>query len=535
MSKVIARKYRPQTFRQVLGQETTVTTLKNAIRQKRLANAYLFSGSRGTGKTTLARILAKALNCFNPQNEEPCNECASCREITAGYSLDVLEIDGASHRGIEDIRQINETVSYASSNKYKIYLIDEVHMLTKEAFNALLKTLEEPPENVIFLFATTEPHKVLPTILSRCQRFQLNRIPLATIIEKLSEIANDLNIQVEPKALHLIAGRAEGGLRDAESLLDQIISFHGESITEEVVASSLGLVSKDLFFEIDGAAKEGDLGKAFEVSELIFSQGKDFIQFTEALAEHFRLLLEIKLSQGIPEHLSILKEEYPLYLNSAAHYSKENLLHLLEELIDAMNEIRFAPNSRIYLERLLLNVLRSHRRVPIEHLVKRLSDLEETLLKLPFEKASFVGEETRFEGEETRDVLPLANEPQTKLAPTLQQVKATSGAEIAQERRATSFEREANDPPTFQEVKAKRAAETQKANKEENKVKEPMPLVRPPQTSAPRPIPQPPPKPVVNNEILTPRPSLTKEQESRFDTILQFMAVELEGKIEKHP
>ena len=226
--QVLARKYRPQHFNEVLGQDAIVTTLKNAIKHNRLAHAYLFCGSRGTGKTTLARVFAKALNCQSPTSDaEPCNKCSSCKEIAAGNALDVLEIDGASHRGIDDIRQINETVGYASSSgKYKIYIIDEVHMLTKEAFNALLKTLEEPPLKVIFLFATTEPHKVLPTILSRCQRFNLNRISLDTIVDKLRQIAIDQNVEIDEEALYLLAQRAEGGLRDAESLFDQIIAFH---------------------------------------------------------------------------------------------------------------------------------------------------------------------------------------------------------------------------------------------------------------------------------------------------------------------
>ena len=211
--QVIARKYRPQTFADVLGQSPIVTTLKNAIKKNRLAHAYLFCGSRGTGKTTLARVFAKALNCLQPtQDGEPCNQCTSCRGIVSGSSMDVLEIDGASNRGIEDIRQINETVGYAtSSGKYKIYIIDEVHMLTKEAFNALLKTLEEPPAKVLFFFATTEPHKVLPTILSRCQRFNLSRISPQLIVNKLARIAKDLNAVAEEEALHMIATRAEIG------------------------------------------------------------------------------------------------------------------------------------------------------------------------------------------------------------------------------------------------------------------------------------------------------------------------------------
>src|SRR3989344_5068218 len=225
--QVIARKYRPQSFSDVVGQGPAVTTLKNAIRFDKVAHAYLFCGSRGVGKTTLARLFAKALNCSSPTSDlEPCNECPSCVEITSGQSLDVIEIDGASNRGIDDIRQINETVGYAPAlGKYKIYIIDEVHMLKKEAFNALLKTLEEPPEKAKFFFATSEPHKGLPTIISRCQRFDLARIQPSLIASKLGSIARDLNRDVEPAALHLIASFAEGSLRDAESLFDQILCF----------------------------------------------------------------------------------------------------------------------------------------------------------------------------------------------------------------------------------------------------------------------------------------------------------------------
>src|SRR3984957_4201366 len=225
--QVLARKYRPQSFQEVLGQEAIITTLKNAIKNNRLAHAYLFCGSRGTGKTTLARIFAKALNCQRPTEDlEPCNVCESCKEITSGSSLDVLEIDGASHRGIDDVRQINDTVGYScASGKYKIYIIDEVHMLTKEAFNALLKTLEEPPPKVKFFFATTEPHKIPATILSRCQRFNLRRISPSLIVQKLQRIAQDVKAEIDPEALHLIANMADGALRDAESLLDQVLSF----------------------------------------------------------------------------------------------------------------------------------------------------------------------------------------------------------------------------------------------------------------------------------------------------------------------
>ena len=224
--QTFTRKYRPQKFQEVVGQEAIVTTLKNAIRLKRSAHAYLFSGSRGVGKTTLARLFAKALNCQNLDGQiEPCNECVSCKEIASSRSMDVIEIDGASNRGIDDMRQINETITYAPARGYKIYIIDEVHMLTKEAFNALLKTLEEPPPAVKFFFATTEAHKVLPTIISRCQRFDLTQISHESIVTKLQAIAKESSREVEEEAMHLIARFSEGSLRDAESFLDQIFCF----------------------------------------------------------------------------------------------------------------------------------------------------------------------------------------------------------------------------------------------------------------------------------------------------------------------
>lgn len=376
--QVIARKFRPQTFKDVIGQEAIVTTLKNAIRFQRLAQAYLFCGSRGTGKTTLARLFAKALNCQHPTEDlEPCNQCASCREITSGSSLDVLEIDGASNRGIEDIRQINETVGYATaSGEYKIYIIDEVHMLTKEAFNALLKTLEEPPPKVKFFFATTEPHKVLATILSRCQRFNLSRIPQPLIMSKLRRIAQHLNVSVEEEALRLLAQRAEGGLRDAESLFDQILAFEEGAITVSSVTAILGLVPRDIYFEIDRAGKEGRFVKAFEIAHRVFSEGKDLTYFIEGLVDHLRQILLI-IAAGLDSPLvALTDEEKEKYGRAARLYSHEQCLDLIEYLIEAQHQLRITPFGKISLEAILLHVMQSHFRLPIEHLVRRLSELE---------------------------------------------------------------------------------------------------------------------------------------------------------------
>ena len=307
--QVLARKLRPQTFHEVVAQSTIVATLKNAIKEGRTAHAYLFSGCRGTGKTTLARLLAKALNCAHLTQEiEPCNLCPSCREIAAGHAIDVLEIDGASHRGIEDIRQINETIGFVPVGKrFKIYLIDEVHMLTKEAFNALLKTLEEPPGHVKFFFCTTEPHKIPATILSRCQRFNLRRIPADKMVAKLSQIATDCGVSSEKEALEILSEIAEGSLRDALSLLDQTIAFEKGRITVQTVIETLGLPSKEMLFSLAEAGVKNDLTVAFKISNEIFASGKNLSYFLEELISHFRTLLLIKngISPTLRDHEKI--------------------------------------------------------------------------------------------------------------------------------------------------------------------------------------------------------------------------------------
>ena len=376
--QVIARKYRPQTFADVIGQTAIVTTLKNALKFHKLAHAYLFCGCRGTGKTTLARVFSKALNCQKlTENFEPCNQCQSCLEISQGRSLDVIEIDGASHRGIDDIRQINDTIGYApSSGKYKIYIIDEVHMLTKEAFNALLKTLEEPPANVKFFFATTEPHKVLQTIMSRCQRFDLSRITFPLIQEKLSKIATDLAVAVEEDALGLIAKLSEGSLRDAESLFDQVLCYNEGTLTIEKISTSLGIVSTSAFFELDEAVLEQDYSYAFVLAERIFSSGKDLSYFLDSLMEHFRTILVFQLGQ--PPQLSPLNNKKYLHASSAV-YSQEQCLYILDYLLGWIQQLSKSTFKRISIEMILLHIIRSKKRMPIDALVRRLHELQKTL------------------------------------------------------------------------------------------------------------------------------------------------------------
>jgi DNA polymerase-3 subunit gamma/tau len=376
--QVIARKYRPKTFASIVGQEAIVTTLKNGLRLNRLAHAYLFCGCRGTGKTTLARVFAKALNCNNlSQDFDPCNACSSCLDINAGRSLDVLDIDGASNRGIDDIRQINETIGYApASGKYKIYIIDEVHMLTKEAFNALLKTLEEPPTNVKFFFATTEPHKVLPTIISRCQRFDLNRIPPEILKKKLAWIAQDLNVSCEEDLFSLIANLSEGSLRDAESLFDQMICYAEQPISIEKASAALGLMPQATFLMLDKAFEEQNFCFAFELANDIFASGKDISYFIDHLIEHYRCHLKLKVNRSASFLTAQLKEQYR---SSSLIYTEEHCLYILDFLIHWQQQMGKTSWKRISLEMILLHIIRSKHRITLPQLVRRLTELEQKL------------------------------------------------------------------------------------------------------------------------------------------------------------
>lgn len=380
--QVIARKYRPQLFKDVLGQDPIVQTLKHGLERSSLAHAYLFCGSRGTGKTTLARILAKAINCTSLSADfEPCNSCTSCLEITSGSSLDVLEIDGASHRGIDDVKTTLDSVSYCPSHaKCKIYIIDEVHMLTKEAFNALLKTLEEPPPNVKFFFATTEVYKIPATIVSRCQRFSLQRIPLGLIVQKLRHIAEDESLSTEDAALFRIARFAEGGLRDAESLLDQMITYSDSSITLSTVNEVLGVLPQELFLQLDEAVAYSDLAFAYRLANMIYNQGKELSHFLEDLIEHYKGILYTKLAAS-----DLLTDFDPSYKEALAKssktYTQEQCLYILDTIMQAQVSIKQAISPQIALEHLLTKIVRAKLRIPVEYLVRRLSELEQTIEK----------------------------------------------------------------------------------------------------------------------------------------------------------
>lgn len=380
---VLARKWRPQVWEEVVGQSHVTTTLRNALLYHRVAHAYLFTGPRGVGKTSVARILAKALNCKNETlSERPCNTCENCIEITQGRSMDVFEIDGASNRGIDEIRNLRETIRYApTQGKYKIYIIDEVHMLTSEAFNALLKTLEEPPDHVVFVFATTEPHKVPPTIVSRCQRFDFHRIGMSEMVTLLKKICEQESISIEEEALHLIARKADGSLRDSESILEQLISFTEGKIGTEDVVRALGLIDQQLFFELTDVIQSKDNASAMTLVEKIVSSGYSIEEFLSGLVEHLRNLLVLRVS-GNPELLDFSDSYRQLYQVKAKEFQEEDLLRMIRIVMDALYQLKNASNPRIPLELAILKMIRLDRTVLIEDVLAQLKKNENSI-KMP--------------------------------------------------------------------------------------------------------------------------------------------------------
>ncbi|PYK65408.1 MAG: DNA polymerase III subunit gamma/tau [Verrucomicrobia bacterium] len=374
--QVIARKYRPQRFSDVVGQEHVTQTLANAIRQSRIAHAYLFCGPRGTGKTTIARIFAKCLNCTGGPKVNFDDDDPRCLEIAEGRSLDVIEIDGASNRGIEEIRELRDTVKYApATSKFKLYIIDEVHMLTKEAFNALLKTLEEPPGHVKFMFATTEPEKVLPTILSRCQRFDLRRIPAALIVGHLAQIAKQEKVQIDDTALHAIARGADGGMRDAESTLDQLISFCGEKIQENDVLSMFGLTARSQILDLSRAILAGEVEISLRQLNELAKHGKDLGRLLSDLLNHFRNLLIFQVSNGDLRLLEVSETEAESLAEQARSAGSEALTRIMEVLTDCETRLRDAASKKILIEVALLKTIESRNAASIDTVLKRLEEL----------------------------------------------------------------------------------------------------------------------------------------------------------------
>jgi len=376
--QVIARKYRPQRFEDVVGQEHVTQTLTHAIEQKRIAHAYLFCGPRGTGKTTIARIFAKCLNCTGGPKVDFDDKDPRCQEIAEGRSLDVLEIDGASNNGVEQVRELRETCKYAPAHsKFKIYIIDEVHMLSTAAFNALLKTLEEPPEHVKFMFATTDPEKVLPTILSRCQRYDLRRIPAALIGKHLAEIAKKEEVKIDPAALHAIARGAEGALRDAESTLDQLISFCGEKIEESDVLSMFGLTAQGQILEMSRAVLAGEVENALRQLNDLANHGKDLGRLLSDLLNHFRNLLIFQVSRGDLNMLEVSEAEGAALAEQSKMATAEGFTRIMEVLADAEMRLRDAASKKILVEVALLKAIESRNAVSLDSVLKQLQDLRD--------------------------------------------------------------------------------------------------------------------------------------------------------------
>ncbi len=369
---VTARKWRPQKFSEVVGQQHITKTLVNAINKNRIAHAFIFAGPRGVGKTTTARILAKSLNCLNQQSGEPCNECEMCTAFNTSQSLDIIEIDGASNRRIEEIRTLRESVKYApTKGQFKVYIIDEVHMLTPESFNALLKTLEEPPEHTIFIFATTDIHKVPLTIISRCQRFDFRRIEIKEIKALLKKIADAENIKIDDQSLTIVAKKADGALRDAQSLFDQVISFCGDNIEAEILTKMLNLIDEEVYFTISDSILNKKFEEAFNVTSRIYDNGWNFIDFIDGLVEHFRNIMTVVIRKDteLVESAEIFAERYVNYKDK---FSEGDLLRILAFLNKSQYELKTSRNQKLYIEIALTHLIGLEKSSTITELVTKL-------------------------------------------------------------------------------------------------------------------------------------------------------------------
>ena len=380
MHKALYRVYRPKTFGDVVGQEHIVKTLKNQIKNNNIGHAYLFSGTRGTGKTSTAKIFARAVNCLNPINEEPCNECEICIDTLNDNIMDIVEIDAASNNSVDDIRELRESVKYTPSKaKYKVYIIDEVHMLSQGAFNALLKTLEEPPSYVIFILATTEPHKIPATILSRCQRFDFKRVSSKDIASRMSYICKKENIEAEEKALSLIARNSQGALRDALSILDQCMSFGNEKIEYNDVIELLGTVNIDELFELSQSIIDENTKKSLEILNEFIIWGKDIRNLINDLIDHFRNLMVCKVSKDLDEIISLPEESIERLKEQSQNVNINDLIRILNILSETQDSMKSSSNTRILAEVTIMKIAQPMFDESKEALIKRIENLEEKI------------------------------------------------------------------------------------------------------------------------------------------------------------
>ena len=373
---VLARKSRPQSFAEVVGQQTVVRTLQNALTQNRVPHGLIFSGIRGTGKTTLARIMAKALNCEQGPTPTPCNTCRSCLEIAAGNSVDLHEIDGASNRGIQEIRDLKEKIRFMpTSARFKIIIIDEVHMLTTEAFNALLKTLEEPPEHVYFMFATTELHKVPVTILSRCQRYELQRVGHRDLAAHFTRLAGSEGVTIEPAAIDLIVREASGSVRDGLSLLDQVFSYCGDEVTADEVAEVLGLVSHQVIGDLSVALLGGDIARAMELLVQVYAYGMNIKRFSNELLSWFRSLILCSLSKNPEKYLDLPEEDLTRLSAIASDYTLQTLSSMFKVLLEGLEKANYSSQPRLAIELAFIQAVQVGDVQPVTELLSRLDDV----------------------------------------------------------------------------------------------------------------------------------------------------------------
>ncbi|MCU9816811.1 DNA polymerase III subunit gamma/tau [Paraclostridium sp. AKS73] len=380
MHKALYRAYRPQTFKDVVGQKHIIRTLKNQIQNNNVGHAYLFCGTRGTGKTSTAKIFARALNCQNSVDEEPCNECEVCKDILSDNIMDVIEIDAASNNSVDDIREIRENVKYTPAKcKYKVYIIDEVHMLSQGAFNALLKTLEEPPSYVIFILATTEPHKIPATILSRCQRFDFKRVTVKDMSNRMKEICDDVNVVVDDRALNLIARNSQGALRDALSILDQCMSFSENDIEYKDVVDLLGTVNIEQLFEMAEYVIKEDTKKCLEILNEFVVWGKDIKNLIDDLIDHFRNLMVCKVSSDLDEIISLPEEIVEQLKVQASTIDVNDIIRILNILSTTQDAIKVSSNPRVLAEVSIMKLSQPMFDESKESLLKRISNLEEVI------------------------------------------------------------------------------------------------------------------------------------------------------------
>lgn len=381
---VLARKYRPQTFDEVIKQNHVTQTLTNAIKSRRVAHAILFTGPRGTGKTTVARILAKAMNCKEGPTPMPCNTCRSCREITSGNAVDVFEIDGASNNGVEQIRSLRENINYMPAHSpNKIYIIDEVHMLSISAFNALLKTLEEPPSHVMFIFATTEPHKIPVTILSRCQRHDFKLIDIESISNHMKDLCSKEHIDIAEESLMLIAREAGGSIRDALSLLDQIMACSEGTISSKNILDILGVADRKIIFDISNAILRKDIPEALNVVDEIYDRGYEMKKFYADIIEHFRNLLVVKMGKNISKLINLPSHEIDLMQDQVQDISESYLNQIFDLLFKEEASIRLSAQPKLALEIAFIRLSQIKPALPIDLLIEKLDDLKKNLPAIP--------------------------------------------------------------------------------------------------------------------------------------------------------